>query len=60
MMMFLLGTYLTLSLGAGFLMWAMCRMASQDLWAHERGLELRIEAEPMDTDGMIAPSAIAY
>lgn len=55
MVVFLLGTYLTLSLGAGFLMWAMCRMAAQD----RALLELRIDAEPSDADGMIAPTAIA-
>ena len=56
MLWILLGTYLTLSLGAGFLMWAMCRMAAVD----HAVLELRLDVEPAEGDGLVAPTAVAY
>ena len=56
MLVMLLSVYLMLSLGAGFLMWAMCRMASLE----RPMLELRVEAEGADADGLVVPTAVAY
>lgn len=53
MLMMMLALYVTLSLGAGFLMWAMCRMA-----ATERPVYLEVDAP--ESDGLVAPTAVAY